>query len=265
MRSIVLDRSFLQASSASRIESLCDTYRVIMCESLFFEMLTADKSARQACFSKLPDRDNPVEIVGQVGTLMRHEIEKGEPASPAERLVLVKRFAFNPGLRTGEIRLNKTQRAGIREWETDQLESETEFVSRYSISHTWFPELASYVPGSSAEPILAARKRVSTDLNLVAGVYDQIRRSGYPNTMDIGPAWALFRWLQVQLLYVLEYIRRYGPARSDVVSKRVSNDVIDSQYAVTALLADGLATGDGQLANIYQDLKPHGELLHPAT
>ena len=263
MRSLILDRSYLQAAPATRVANLCGEFRVIMSESLFFEVLTADTEVRRTLFAKFPQRENPVTLVGHVGSLIRHEITNRHPASPVEELSLTTRFVFNAGLATGQFQLTQPHQQGIADWEQHQLESQHSFLARYKVAHSWFPEVNTYRPGNDDAAIRVARDRVAKDHSFVASIYDQIKGRDFPRMVEIGPAWALFRWLQVQLLYTLEYIRRYGPGNDKVVSRRVANDVIDSQYVTTALLADGLATNDVPLSQIYLCLKPHGQLLRP--
>lgn len=231
-----------------------------MPEALFFEVLVPSDQSTSGLFKKFPDRENPVAIVGHVGTLMRHEIDSNEPSSPAERLSLQKRWEFNSKLRTGEFELTPQQRNGVAAWKEYEREAAESFLARYSCTHEWFPGTESYVPGRPDDVIRQAKKQVANDPSFVTSVYDRIRQDSYPTSNMIGPGWAIFRWLQVQLVYSLEYIRRHGPNRKDLVSKHVQNDVIDAQYATTALLANGLASDDRNLKSIYLLLNPCGEL-----
>jgi hypothetical protein len=259
-RSLVLDRSYLQASTAVAIESLCDTYRVIMPEALFFEMITAKDGVTPALFRKFPDRDNPVAVVTHVGTLMKHEIDTKEPTSPAEKLAMRERFKFNAKLRTGKFVLTPQQEGGVRDWEEFQREAAEGFLARYACAHHWFPGIGDHIPGRPDSAIADAKTCVANNPLVVGGIYEQIRKNSYPPTAMIGPGWALFRWLQVQLIYALEYVRRHGPGKADLVSKELANDVTDAQYVITALLADGLASDDRTVKRTYQLLNPIGEL-----
>jgi hypothetical protein len=263
VRSLVLDRSYLQWSTRSHITDLCDGYRVIMTEALFFEIATASKGRMNGLFAKFPQRENPVVIVGHAGYLMRHEIKSVEPASPAEKLVQVSRFRLNPKFAAGSFQLTQKQRSAIDSWEKEQLVSQQHFLDRYETIQNWFPELASYHAGQDPSQIVEAQHCVATDLTLVGRAYEAIKPPQFPVTAVVGPAWAVYRWVQVQLLYALEYLRRYGPNQKARVGKVVANDVLDSQYLITATLADGLATGDQQIAAFHRLLKPHAELLQP--
>lgn len=260
-RYLVLDRSWLQAASPERVSQLCDSYRVVMSDALFFETFGGDPDIRRTLFAKFPARENPVELVPHIGVLMRHEIEHREPSSPAEKLSIQQRYKFNAKLRTGEFVLNDKQQAVVDEWVQFQIKAQSDFLDRYACIHDWFPELASYKAGQPRGVIDAAWQRVAMDTSFVASIYDEIKEPELPPTFLVGPSWALFRWLQVQLLYGLEYVRRHGAARRDIVSKLIPNDVVDRQYVTTALLADGLASRDAFLKKVYLQLKPHGELL----
>lgn len=263
MRSLVLDRSYLQAMPGESISSLCERYRVIMTEALFFELLTAGKATMHALFAKFPECENPVVVVGHVGHLMAQEVDTNEPSSPADRLVLFNRFTFNPALAAGTYEFTADQRTALADWEKHQRESEAGFLERYRTIHRIFPQLASYKAGQGSQPLLDAQKQVATDVILMGRAYEHYRPSRFPTTAAVGPAWAVYRWIQVQLLYALEYLRRYGPDRPEEVGQRLANDVLDAQYVVTGVLADALATGDEQVSAFFSLLKPSSELLSP--
>lgn len=259
-RTLVLDRSYLESSKGSAVEALCDAYQVIMPEALFFEMFTAKEGKTPVLFRKLPDRDNPVAFVTHVGTLLRYEIESNKSAGPVEKLALHKRFEFNPRLRAGDFVLTPEQEVAMSQWSDFRRESAKGFLERYSCAHNWFPGTDKYVPGRPDDVIRAAKNRVARDPLLIGRIYEEIRPQHSPATAQIGPEWALYRWLQVQLVYALEYIKRHGAGKSDLVAKSVPSDVIDAQYVTTALLANGLASDDATIKEIFQLLNPTGEL-----
>jgi hypothetical protein len=77
---VVLDKSFLQAASSSAIQKLAGSYRLVISWALFYELLTCDMRGRRGCFSKLPKTENPVELVENIGKLMKLEINTHQPA-----------------------------------------------------------------------------------------------------------------------------------------------------------------------------------------
>src|SRR5579862_2994874 len=95
---IILDKSFLQSSSAKRIRELAEQRVLIVSDALFYELLTAPEPGRSRCFAKFPARENPVALVNHAGTLIRLEIEShspsGRPSKHREKL----RFQFSPSL-----------------------------------------------------------------------------------------------------------------------------------------------------------------------
>jgi len=53
-QSVVVDKSFLQGSSGAHIRELAADRRLLVCDSLFYELLTTSPKVRAACFRKLP-------------------------------------------------------------------------------------------------------------------------------------------------------------------------------------------------------------------
>ena len=93
MAHIVLDKSFLDGANPQQIKSLCDDHTVLMPDVLFYELITTDEASRKPCFNKFPDTNNPVELIPNIGTLLRYELSTRKPCSPLydrrENIVLI--------------------------------------------------------------------------------------------------------------------------------------------------------------------------------
>ena len=82
-----------------------------------------------------------------------------------------------------------------------------------------------------------------------------------PKPDIVDEQWALYRRVQVQLLYALEYRHRYGNTTAKAKSVDIEHDVCDAQYCITGVLAGALATDDNQLKEFFTPLSPQGFLL----
>jgi hypothetical protein len=76
-------------------------YRVICSETLFYEMMTTDRSSLMRCFSKFPDRAGSFLLVPNVGSLLRYEMEHQEACVPLVGRAIEGEYAFNRKLGTG--------------------------------------------------------------------------------------------------------------------------------------------------------------------
>ena len=88
----------------------------------------------------------------------------------------------------------------------------------------------------------------------------EIARSG-----KLGPEWTIYRWVQVQLLYALEWLEKRGqldPAKlTPKERKKLQHDVIDIEYVVLGVLQGALATRDKRMRALFTMLRPDGVVL----
>ena len=82
MEEIILDKSYLDGATSQEINRLCKEYRVLMPDVLLYELTTTTETSRQRCFNKIPTTRKPVEIIPNVGTLLRYELNNLKPCTP---------------------------------------------------------------------------------------------------------------------------------------------------------------------------------------
>lgn len=95
---VVLDKNFLQGSTASEVRALAESHRLIMPGALFYELMTTSPEGRRKCFSKLPQTENPVILVEHIGVLLAYESTRHRPAGQPSGHRLQMRFRFNERL-----------------------------------------------------------------------------------------------------------------------------------------------------------------------
>lgn len=257
---VILDKSYLEGAGGPAIRQLCADYSVLMLETLFMELLTTSEF-QAACFKKFPETENPVDLIDGVSSLLRYEIEHRRPANPIFDRRLSIRFVFNDKLASGNYSYSPDQLAEMRRWQMQILEDVDYIKTNAAVSHEWFPTLANYKPGQPPDEINRIRNEIANNHDLILDIYAKIRHKTFPAPELLSPDWAFFRWVQVRLLTSVEFIRRYGPGRSDVESREIPQDVADSQYLLCASLAGGLATRDAPLKREFRLLCPNGLLL----
>ena len=75
---IVLDKNYLQGSTAAHILQLAQSHQLLMADVLFYELISSSEPGRSRCFAKFPKTENPVVLVHHMGALLKQEIESHE-------------------------------------------------------------------------------------------------------------------------------------------------------------------------------------------
>ena len=257
---IVIDKSFLQAEPTDKIQKLCHEHRVLLIPTLLAELIMAGEGIRTTCFRKLSQTANFV--IENVGGLMRYEVIYRRPCQPVGDRLTLEPFPFSFHTLADGNYPSQLQFA-IESWKTDiekDIENKVEDHKEASALVTgWFPELANYSPGDESR-IKELMKEVSEDDDLIRYRYNQIKTLESPEGEIISKEWALFRWTQANLLYAIEYIRKYGP-NPNVTSEKLENEILDIDYCITGSLAGCLASKDKKIREIFRIMCPNGHLL----
>jgi hypothetical protein len=258
---IVIDKSYLQGAATKTVRRLCEEHAVLFTETLFYELLTTDEPKREACFAKLPAKDNPVTLIPGAGPLFRYEIEHRRPASPVVDHCIPVTFRFNPRLTSRTFQHPADEEVALGEW---RREVEREVATFHEIATgvtTWCSALMTL----SGEVLTAAcedlKQQLCSDTEIVRKVYGSLGLEGFPCASMLDPSWALFRWVQAHLLFSLDYVGRYGIGESPNIPKRVEHDIHDIQYVLFGALCGALATRDSEIAANFALARPNGTLL----
>ncbi|VAV84888.1 hypothetical protein MNBD_DELTA01-582 [hydrothermal vent metagenome] len=258
---IVLDKSYLEAASKDAIGQLCDKNRVFMSESLFYELLTTTSKQRAMCFDKFPEKENPVEVINCLGFLLRYETKNKRPSCASPEFLINVSFRFNKGLSEEGFVFTNEQQGDIDIWKKDKELKIKTFKECSAGITCWFPELENLPSGSSIESIQGAVVKTCQDVDFIRCIYEDIKHGSFPSSRLISKEWVFFRRMQVHLLAVLEYIRRYGSGNSEAISKKIENDFLDIEYCILACVVCGLASRDRMMREMFQRLCPEGTLM----
>ncbi len=266
---IVLDKSFLDGASTERIHSLCKDARVLFSEPLLFELMTTSSGSQQRCFSKFPAIPNPVELMPNIGTLLRYELENETSCIPLLQHSIDENFQFNDKLRLGTYVPKGDVLRSINEWKTQVITDTEEFLVRCSIVHQFFPELEEIEYKNLQSEIGNARKRIAEDYDLVKSIYKSLveedASSHALSSELIGPDWVFFRWIQCQILSALRMFGRYQgkiePPVSEGVFTRAEHTLHDLHYTILAALSGALATEDKEIIDDFRLTCPEGVLI----
>ena len=255
---IVLDKSYVRAASTAEIEAACDNFCALMTEDLFFELISGDLETRTKCFQKFPCRDNPVELIPNVGTLLRFEKEARKPSSLWKRR-LRSTFRFNAGLADGQFILNEKQEQAIARWRDDLAQDVDHLIALGSSADRLFPALRGLRPGQRPEVIESLIGEIAVNMEGARQLYAHLKPPEFPPSAIVGRTWAVFRRLQVYAIGAVEYFAKYGDGINKTNRDVLENERTDLNYLVVALLAGGLATGDKTIARRFRLLRTHLE------
>jgi len=191
---------------------------------------------------------------------MRYENDYRRPAAPISRHIIARDFRFNDGLATGEFKLDLQQLDAMGRWEHELAVDAEHFAERAQLIEMLFPALEGYLPGQGRQVVDAVLHDIASNLEAVRRFYKAIAPAGFAPPPIVGRNWAIFRYIQVHLTADVELFARYGSVNTPTAAT-LENERADLNYLTFAVLAKGLATGDGALKTRFQALCPDGMLL----
>lgn len=268
MKSVVLDKSYLEGVSGKEVLALRERRRLLMSGALFYELLDTSTEQRRKCFGKLPQVVNPVILVDHVGDLLRRELRDQRPCGKPSKCAIDITFRFNSALLTDSYELPEEARQVMQE-EVESLDGER--TRLIDLSETASSLFSSLLEGNDAQRAQAREGALRTiaDVEWVTGFYAQLAspdpNAPFPDPSIVGPEWAHLRWLQVQLLFTLDlYVRYQGQLRETLtegVYLGLEHDLHDAQGLALGVLEGAFATREKKLAKWFALLRPDGELV----
>ncbi len=258
---VVIDKSFLQGASQDQLRSLFERHRVLMTESLFYELLTTDPAVRARCFRRIPEIENPVMLVQNVGAILRWEVQNKRPLPSIDDVVMSERFQFNPGLVDEDFNLGEKQVSVIENWRREKSVWVCDFADHCSKVPVKFPELNGYRPGVATTHIERIKKRIYAEPGFVRELYGGGKGGTWPTKEQIDERWATYRWLQIRVVAALDYFRKYGARDVSSETTKVENEYLDLEYCLVGCLVGAIATKDSGLSERFLALCPSGKLL----
>jgi len=264
---VVLDKSFLQGSKAVTIYEMAKSHRLLMSDALFYELIS-DPKGRALCFAKFPKKENPVDLIGDPSGLLRREVQThtpcGKPSDHCENI----HFQFNATLLRDDYQLPPDMAATVLE-HTEELRSDVaSYLDTVRLTPTFFPDILKGNDASRAIARQEAERAVAEETDNLLSFYRLLNSP--PGEPSLPPAdivtrdWALFRWLQVKLLFALDVYCRYSGKLPEPLStkvyERLEHDVLDAQYLILGLLEGAFATREKKLQRWWRLLSPTGAL-----
>jgi len=269
MKQIILDKSFLDGANPEQLKSLFEEYTVLMPDVLFYELITTEDVSKKRCFSKFPDTTNPVEVIPNIGTLMRYELDTQKPCTPLYDRREKTAFVFHNGLRTGDFQFTGKQLERIQNHERLVEQDTISFFGLAMDVPVFFPFLNGIPYSEFPDAVKKAKRQMVSNDEKVREIYTRLLEHNAPaNAIDprvLDPNWAYFRWIQVRVIYSLSLLLKYQGKLPKNPSKkfwrRIEHEMIDAEYIMLGSLAGSMASNDHTLTENYQFICPGGLLL----
>lgn len=249
------------------MHELAASHQLLMSDALFYELISNPDDRRQ-CFSKFLNVENPVSLVLHVGGHLRIEIDTHQPSGKPSHHIENVRFQLNERLLDPDYQLPEYAKSAVEEQAADLQDDVVSLIKRARMIPTRFPNLLS---GSDAQRALArneAEKIITTDTGFLLDFYTQLKpptaQTTLPPAQLLTPEWALFRSVQVQLLFALDlYTRSNGNIPDELTPKmytKFEHDVLDAEYMILGVLEGSFATYEPKLRRWWPLLCPEGSL-----
>ena len=223
------------------------------------------------CFSKLPNRENPVALIPNVGFLLRFERECQHSCAPLAQHRFNGRFGFNRKLREGAYVFEGKVLEDLNAWHA-QVDADTkDFVERCLAVHNFFPELNGIGWKDFPAAIDAARRKTASEAEFVRKIYASFlgeeASADAPPPHVLSSDWAWFRWVQCQILAALRIFKRYNGRFPENPGtdfwRRAEHSMHDAYYVILGSLAGALATLDTEIREDFLLLCPDAVMLSP--
>lgn len=267
MTNIVVDKSFLQGVARKRVLELARENRLLMSDALFYELLTTRPEARTQCFAKLPPGNNPVDLVNHAGTLMRFEIDNGVPSGKPSHYKEDMQYVFNASLTDLNYRLPEDAQEAVDEETARLKESVNSFIARADSTASIFTYLLKGSQSNRDAAHIEAERAIVSPQALRPFISQFTPPPGekpIPAAGSIDEEWAIYRWVQVQLLFGLDIYVRYQGNIPNPLSPRMyeklEHDVLDAEQLILGCLEGAYATRENKHKRWWRLLCPDGHL-----
>lgn len=243
-----------------------------MPDVLFYELIS-NEANRDKCFRKLPEGENPLVLLPGVSDLMRMEVRNNRPCGIPSMQAEKMRFQFNNKLADGNFQLTPDQKQELDERRAELRNDVDGLVQRVDAVATMFPRLLGGKDSERKTHKESIEESIGTDRESLMRFYASLEippldSKPFPRPERLTPNWAIYRWLQVNLLMGVDLLFRYKRTLKDVMTEKLStqleNDILDAHYVIVGALEGALASGDRNVRRLWQLIRAKGELI-PAS
>jgi hypothetical protein len=262
--SVFLDKSFLFGVKTETFRALLQHTNFIISDATLYELVTTSEPQRSNCIRKFGPGITEIQLVSFVGPMIKREVKTHAPAGLPSQFREVGVFAFNPNLFGGGYELPAdAQKAVDEKYQELQMEIDT-LVSRVEHIPSHFPELRGGDKASlqSVEALIALP---GSFLPLYSHMSWPDKSDSLPPVSKINEFWAIYRYLQVQMLFAAHLFYQYNgklpPTTHPKFNIKLEHDVLDADQLILGCLQGAFASNEKKLKRWFKLLCPNGLLL----
>ncbi|MCH8941363.1 MAG: hypothetical protein IIA48_02815 [Bacteroidetes bacterium] len=247
---IIIDKSWIINIKKESLINICENNFLVLPSPLAYETFTShNKEQSLSIWRKLNYVKEKVCFIERINQLIKYEIKHKESFGSIDRFFVKMNFDANierilKGL--------KIRQKIILLWYKIIWES------RYSVNkfkhilegiHNYFPLLEKQ---SKREIFSQTLNELCENKNLLLRIYNEVKPSKFPTASLIDNNWAVYCWLQLHLIYAVEYKRKYGFPANKINYETLCHDHIDVEYLMLGVLNKSLATDDNNLKSLFK-------------
>ncbi|MBM4056320.1 MAG: hypothetical protein FJ264_16945 [Planctomycetes bacterium] len=271
MSFIVVDKSWLQSlSDINVLKEIALKHRIVVTDILLYEISTTfDKSKKLSCFNKLLKLHNALEFLPNTGYIIRKEMRLPVVQHELEHKLYPRDLypSFYEGLSKLADKNAKSGNIYNALYYNHFENKDVAFLKKIgSCISNYFPEIRRLKSGENKDTINKIIKAIGCDEGIVKSFYKNIYRISdvvhginmFPPVELLSKKWALFRHVQVYLIAAIIYVGKYGDGNILIQSKKFGHDSVDYEYIISGALANGIATKDKLVKEIFTVCCPDG-------
>jgi hypothetical protein len=201
-------------------------------------------------------------MIVELEKLFHYELKNQRPFRELSKYALNENYNFNKTLRSGTFIFEGEVKRNIDEWKERTKKKTEDFIARCLSVHEFFPELNGIPWRDFPKEIDKAKHKVATNKAFVRKICTNIFKI---RSNSINKNWFLFRLIQCNMLYALNYFCKWqGYLPKEVGGKfyeKMEHSMHDLGYVVMASLTGSIATGDKEIQEYFKMVCPDGEVI----
>lgn len=262
---LVLDKSFLQGASRKRIEELDNSYKFLIPEDMLYELVKGSPEDRAKWFSRLPSSDRPFELSLNLGSLLRYEKENLRSCGLPSQHVRTIDHSATKNYRNPEYSI-PPDLSLLRDNRKNQVNQDVNFLFLLTKSiGEMLPETKGIPPKDRKKTQENLEEKIASDEIFLKDAVNKIIPHPHPENSEVNKSWISYRWLQVNLLFALDYWTRYTQ-EVDLTTEskqleRFRHDALDAGYLIVGIQEGAFATKENKLIRWWNKIFPEGVLI----
>ena len=275
-RPIIVDKSYAQG--AASLQVLHKDWDLVFPDAFFFEVTSTSAQARSRCLRKLRDihRHGALHVAPNVGELLRREIlGLNHAGAPSDNLIHGLPLDDFFGLSFED--LAQARRSALQQTEVQFSRDVDGLVAKANMLLGRFRGTSEGTTQERKKAYGIARNTIARNRDFISAFFADFVCQGrhlepaapilaaIARSNGFGPAWTIYRWVQVQLLYGLEIAERHGRLDPEALTPgqrgRFQNEAIDMEYLILGVLQGALASHDNRMRRMFHLLRPQGILV----